>query len=198
MHPRVLFFCGMLGVAGVILLIGAAFSAFPDRLSEVLDVGPQRLAYHTDHRAILEACRQVLKDPQAAGFPPANNGRGAMVDGSQNGTAPATLPAVLRDLKFEYMVLQGDEAIITFGGGFGQWGFATGQGLTVRAPQWELIPGLWYWTDEGGSFPRDLAKFPYYQTSKRMLASGVVAIGLAVALAIRYRRRKPPIVNGLG
>ena len=196
MHQRVLFFCSMLGVAGVILLICAASSAFSDRLSEALDAGPQWLAYHTDHRAVLEACRQVVKDPQAAGFPPATNGH-AMVDGSQNGTAPAALPAVLRDLKFEDMIVRGDEATITFGGGTGHWGFTTGQPLTERDPQWELIPGLWYWT-EGGSFPRDLAKFPYYQTSKRMLAGGVVAIGLAVALAIRYRRRRPPLLKGLG
>lgn len=164
--------------------MGAGISCVCDYFSKALDAGPQQLAYHTDHRAVLEAMNQVLDNPQAAGFPPFKNGW-AMVNGSQNaGPAPAALPAVLKDLHFEFMnIREPHKAIIYFGGGFGHWGFTNY--VPDGSSHWELSHGLWYFTDEGGSFPRDTSKFPYYQTSKRLLMGGLALIALAIALHFR-------------
>jgi len=174
----------VLALAGGILCIAAVASALFDRISESLDVSPQRLVYHTDHAAILRACREVLADPQAAGFPKTTKGY-SMVSGSQSGMKPpAALPAVLRDLNFEFMDVEDDRATIFFGSGFGHWGYSTvpAQGNS----QLELIPGLWFWSED--RLPRDSSKFPYYRTSKRILLGGVVALAVAIVLVIHSRR----------
>jgi hypothetical protein len=173
-----------LGVTGGILLICAAVSAGFDRISKGINAGPQRLLYQTDHAAVLRACREVLADPQAAGFPDPKNGQTTMTGQQGGGTPPATLPAPLRELNFEFMLVQGDHATIFFGGGFGQWGFRTmpAHGDT----QVEVVPGLWFWTEY--SIPRDPSKHPYFRTSKRMLLGGVGSLALAIVLR-RYLRQ---------
>jgi hypothetical protein len=194
MKSKILFGTAVaLFVVGASLVISATLSALSERYSKIMDAVQERLVYHTDHHAVLAACQQVLKNPQAAGFPPVKDGY-AMIDGSQNGgPIPAELPAVLQNLAFEDMICSDGAATVMFGGGFGGWGFTTAPPDPLdRNPHWQLIPGLWYWTDEGGTFPRDLLKFPYYRTSIQLLAGGVLAIALAVTLAIRSRKKLSP------
>jgi hypothetical protein len=182
----------MLALAGVFLLIAAACSFMSDRMTEVFEAGPQLLVYHTNHAAVLAACQQVLANPQAAGFPIPTNGT-SMLDGSQNGgaTPPAALSATLSNLNFEFMVVADHQATIYFGGGFGGWGYATTQPEPNQS-QMQLIPGLWFWMDEGGQLPRDPSKFPYYRTSKRLLMGGVGTLFAAIVLVINSRRQSQP------
>lgn len=175
----------ILAVVGVLLLVGAGASALWDRLFESMYASPQRLVYHTDHAAVLRACRQVLANPEAAGFLKEDNGYN-MIEGLQSGgRPPAALPAILRNLNFEFMIIDPGGIRIVFGGGFGHWGYNTAP--PAEYPRLELIPGLWYWS-EGGGLPRDLSRFPYYRTSKRLLGGGVAAIGLGIWL-MSYARR---------
>src|SRR4051812_29096332 len=93
-------------VAASMLLIAAGVSALSDHMSESRDArgdSPQRLVYQTDHAAILRGCQQVLADPQAAGFSKPSSYGESFVDGSK---PPAALPAALRALKFETMVVR--------------------------------------------------------------------------------------------
>ena len=114
-----------------------------------------------------------------------------MLPGSQNsGAVPAALPAVLRDLRFEFMDVKHGQAMICFGGGFGHWGFTTSPTIGARDGHWELIPGLWYWNEGGGSLPRDLSTQPYYRRATVLLAGGVAAIAAAIALGRRGRKMK--------
>src|SRR5262245_39574934 len=125
---RALLFAASIALALVAasLLVGAALSAVLDGMSKNLDKGPRHLIYHTDHTPILRACQDVIMDPQAAGLHSSGNGHHS-VEGSQGGGKPPTsLPAVLRDLNFETMIVFDDSrAIIMFGSGFGHWGYRT-------------------------------------------------------------------------
>ena len=171
----------VLRIAGAILLICAVASALLDKLLAAVNESPQRLVYHTDHAAILRACKEVLKDPRAAGFPNPTNGF-SDVDRWQNGSkALHRLPDVLQDLDFEFISIQGDQAKIFFGGGFGHWGFSTSP--VSREYQMELIPGLWYWSEFG--HPRDPSKHPYYLTSVLLFLGSAIAFGLATWLRRR-------------
>jgi hypothetical protein len=169
----------ILGVAGVSLFIAAGLWALADRFVKSIDESPQRLIYHTDHAAVLQACRQVLADPQAFGI------RNSAVNGLRGGGGtPAALPAAIRDLDFEWMSVEGDRAVIWFGSGFGHWGYSTAPHQGVS--ELKLIPGLWFWSE--GRLPRDPSKFPYYRTSKRLLLGSIIAIAMAMML-MSYRWR---------
>jgi hypothetical protein len=109
-------FITLLWIGGFCFGIAAAGSAVFDRISKSIDASPRRLIYHTNHKAVLQACKEVLRDPQAAGFPKPVNGQ-AIVNGSQGGQPPANLPAVLKNLHFEFMVIDQHTATIYFGGG---------------------------------------------------------------------------------
>src|SRR6185437_15614326 len=81
-------------VVGMVLLVYSAISWCSDRLQFVMEIGPRRLVYETNHQAVLDAIRVVLADPQKAGFPPMDRGR-TMLDGTQSGgTVPPTIPVV--------------------------------------------------------------------------------------------------------
>jgi hypothetical protein len=168
-------------------LVGAG-SILLDWFRQGTDAGPQQLVYHTDHTAVLQACQDVLRDPRAAGFPAAQDGV-FTIDGSQGGgRLPAKFPAALANLNFEFMNIEKNQATIYFGGGFGHWGFSTAPPVGGTSAQ--LVPGLWYWSEEGGSLPRDPAKFPYYRTGEWIILGGIVAAGISIYLAILRRRKK--------
>ena len=73
-----------------------------------------------------------------------------------------------------------------FGGGFGHWGLKTAR-RRLEQPEWELIPGLWYFMDEGGQFPRDPVKHPFFRNSRRYVLGAVLALGTACALMLFHR-----------
>jgi hypothetical protein len=171
--------------SGVFALVGVA-SLLHDRLDQAWSATPQRLVYHIDHQAVLDACRQVLKDPQAAGFPPMRNGATEIAGLQISETVPAALPAVLRELKFAQMLVTEGRAEIWFGGGFAHWGFVTGR-ERVGTSEWELIPGLIFFADQGGKYPRDPVKQPYFRNCKRYWLAA--AIALAAGLGVTYRLR---------
>ena len=171
--------------SGIFAIVGVLSLTF-DRLDRAFDAVPQRLVYQTNHYAILDACRQVLKDPQAAGFPPMKNGRTSILGSAYGEAIPAALPAALRDLQFTHMHVADDRVEIWLGSGFASWGFTTVPGRTRQA-EWELIPGLWYFTEEGGKLPRDPTKQPYFRNCKRYWLAA--AIALAAALGVTYRLR---------
>jgi hypothetical protein len=177
-------FISLLWIGGICFCIAAAGSASLDRISKNIDESPRHLIYHTNHNTVLKACKEVLNDPQAAGFPKPVNGQ-ATINGSQGGQPPANLPAVLKNLRFEFMVIDHHTATIYFGGGFGHWGYSTTP-VPAQA-QLELIPGLWFWSEY--KLPRDISKYPYYSTSKRLLLGGVALFGIAIVLMIYSQRR---------
>jgi hypothetical protein len=130
----------------------------------------------------------VLNDPVAAGFPKGQD----LIGGSQGGSVPpAALPAVLRNLHFETMIIRDQHAEIWFGGGFGHWGYSTApiwddrEAVVPNANHVELIPGLWFWSDY--PLPRDLSKHPYYATSKWLIGGGIAALIGAIAVVIYAR-----------
>jgi hypothetical protein len=166
------------------MLIAAAVSALFDGFAKGVDAGPQRLLYHTDHAAVLRACREVLADPQKAGFQKSPSGY-SEVNGSQSGiTPPTALPAALRELNFEFMNVEGDQATIFFGGGFGHWGFSTAP--SPGNAQVVVIPGLWFWSEF--RLPPDPAHATYYHTSLWLLLGSALMVGAAIVVARRLRR----------
>ena len=175
----------LLGACAVLLFIGAGLSALFDRISQGMNEGPEQLLYHTDHAAVLRACQDVLRDPQAAGFPNPSNGV-ATVNGSQGGapSPSAALPTTLRNLNFEFMTVDHNGATVYFGGGFEHWGYMTAP--PPSGPQVQLLPGLWFWSE--GPLPRDSSKFPYYRTSRHMLIAGTAMLVLAT-VPLMYSRR---------
>ncbi len=174
-----------LQITAMILFVAAAGSMLFDRFKEGVNAGAEQLVYHTDNAAILKACRLVLANPQAAGFPMPTNGA-SQVLGPQSGSAPAAaLPAALRNLNFEFMSVEGGHVTIYFGGGFGHWGYSTAP-VQGQVPQLSLAPGLWFWSEFG--LPPDLSKFPYYRTGKLLLLAGLISAIVAIPLII-YRAR---------
>ncbi len=181
----------LLVIAAVLLFLAAAGTAVRDALIRPVWTSELRLIHQTNHQAVLQACQNVLSDPQAAGFPKGKD----FILGSQNGVSPpAALPAVLRNLDFESMLIRDQHVEIWFGGGFGGWGYST-------APIWgywgavfpdvnhlELIPGLWLWSEY--PLPRDLSKNPYYSTSIALLTGGAAALIAAIAVAFYAFGRK--------
>ena len=159
-----------------------------DWIGESLNPGQERLVYHTDHAAVLRACREVAVDPEAHGFPKPKDGHTAVMGSQAGAPAPASLPAVLRDLHFEDMEIDKNSVTITFGSGFGHWGYMT---VPVRGvSEIELIPGLWFWSE--GRIPRDTSRSAYYR--KWMTAGGALACTAAISLMI-YRRRKVSLLT---
>ena len=74
----------VLAIAAALLMVAGAGSMLLDSFRRGIDAGPQQLVYHTNHAAVLHACTDVLKDPQGAGFPTAQNGI-FNLDGPQSG-----------------------------------------------------------------------------------------------------------------
>ena len=69
------------------------------------------------------------------------------------------------------MTVEGNQATIYFGGGFGHWGYSTAP--PAGGARVQLVPGLWFWSEYG--LPRDPSKFPYYRTGERMFLGGIIA-----------------------
>jgi hypothetical protein len=174
----------LLALTAAILFVSASLSMLLDKFREGLDAGPRILLYHTNHAAVLQACQSVLADPQAAGFPMPTNGV-TTLDGLQSGgNPPVAFPATLRNLNFEFMTVQGNQATIYFGGGFGHWGFSTAS--MPGGPRVQVIPGLWFWSEYG--LPRDPSKSPYYRIGECLLLGSAVSTAAAILLRA-YRRR---------
>jgi hypothetical protein len=179
-----------LGLSALILFISAGISLLLDSFHKSVDAGPQNLIYHTNPAAVLQACGAVLANPQAAGFPSATNGI-ASIQGPQTGVnPPASLPAALRNLNFEFMTIQGNQLMIYFGGGFGHWGFSTAP--LPGGAQLQLIPGLWFWSEFG--LPPNPAKVKYYRTGEWLIGGGIIVTIAAITVQI-YRRRISALVE---
>jgi hypothetical protein len=171
----------LLVLVALVLFLVAAWTGFNYRISQSLADAQQRLIDQPNHPAILQACRQVLKDPQAAGFPKGVDSIG----GSQNGMPPppAALPAVLANLNFEMMILRDHHAEIWFGGGFGHWGYSTASIASEEVKDFQLIPGLWFWSEY--RFPKDLPTTSFLCATIALVSGGIAALIAAVVVPVR-------------
>jgi hypothetical protein len=100
----------------------------------------QRLIlYRTDHRAILDAGRQMLADTNTFPTYPANT----------------NLPKILRDLEPGYVWIADDRssAGVEMGGGFFHFGYTIYPDDTGGGGEKQLLPGLWYYSEDRKVIP---------------------------------------------
>jgi len=106
-----------------------------------IEANERKILYHTDHTALLAACRQAMKT-----LPPGDYG-----DDVVGGKEQRRLPEPIRQLKANYIVLDRDSFHIEMGGGFYHYGLeATSQDTPSPGTSGkQLIPGLYYYAEDG-------------------------------------------------
>jgi hypothetical protein len=104
-------------------------------LNKEIERGQRLILYQTDHRAVLEAGRQVLADTNTFSSFPSNE----------------SLPKPLRDLAPSYVIIAEDRSSldVEMGGGFFHYGCTIYQDDAAGRGVKQLIPGLWYNSEDG-------------------------------------------------
>jgi hypothetical protein len=186
------------GAGGVMLGLGMLIR-LGEAMNRGLEESEQRLAYHTDHQQVLDACRWLQVNPKLAhSYAPL---RSRTPTGPATTSAPAFYPAVLDTLNPEFINVSDDGVMIFFGGGFGHWWYyAPNREPKQSGPihgMWQLVPGLWYW-NEWGRFPANPATAGRLRTSTKCFVGAGIAVALAIAIPTarhNMRRTRLNLVN---
>jgi len=115
------------------------WSGWALRLKNATDRRQRLILYQTDHRAVLEAGRQMLADTNAYPTYPENT----------------NLPKVLRDLEPNYVLIADDRSKldVEMGGGFFHFGYTIYRDDMAGRGEKQLLPGLWYYSEGGKVIP---------------------------------------------
>ena len=111
-----------------------------------IDRRTSSLLYKTDHKALLDACREVMDNRSKYAKDPDVHGGDSEDDSYPNPIDP-NLPPIIRQLGASYIVAEDAHVRIELGGGFHHYGVnaylegAEGQGDK------KLLDGLWYYDD---------------------------------------------------
>ena len=186
----------LLLLAGIGLLAWGLLNRFAETTYAPIEAKSQELVYKIDHQKVLEACRWVDANRDKLG-------KAETIDGANGGPAFAALPAVLRQLDFEFIHLEETGITIYFGGGFGHWGLtalrdgAEEPPASPRESRWQLISGLYFW-NEFGRFPADPSKPAPMRRSTGYFLAAVAAFGSTVVLRRLTRRRTVSRAKSMG
>jgi hypothetical protein len=116
------------------------WSAWARSLNNNVESSQRKILYETDHRAVLEAGRQVLADSSTF----------------SSELPTASLPKILHDLKPSYVEISPDRLSVhvEMGGGFFHFGYDIYREGAKGSGTKELIPGLWYYSEDGAVIPQ--------------------------------------------
>jgi hypothetical protein len=110
------------------------WSSWARGLNDETERRQRLILYQADHRAVLEAGRQMLADSNAFRSYPATE----------------SLPKVLRDLEPGDVLIADDRSSINveMGGGFFHFGYTIYRDDSAGSGEKQLIPGLWYYSED--------------------------------------------------
>jgi len=171
---------GLLGAAGIVLAGGGGLCWIGEKLMGPVIESEQRLVYKTDHQQILAACEELRASKPGV--------TGTIGRPRDSDPAAANVPAALRALDYEFILLEKDRVVIFFGSGFGHWGFEAAPD-EPRKGQWQLIPGLLFWREGGGNFPDDPAQALPFRKSTMLFTTAAISGVAACAVLVFHRRR---------
>jgi hypothetical protein len=103
------------------------------------------LIYDIDHAEILAACRFVREN--LGRFRP--DPKWSRPDAAYPDPEDPLMPAIIRRLKPTTIEVQEDSVRLEFGGGPYHYGLTAFTGATAGSGTKEIIPGLWYFSEDG-------------------------------------------------
>lgn len=151
----------MVLLCGAALGIPAYFGAFRAYLLYQATIGASHrieqkqrtLLYATDHQKLLEACDEIRANWKK--YKHDVSWSGAPNDFSHPDPADPAFPAIVRALKPLYITVTDGDVSIEMGGGFYHYGVIAPKTSRPCMKTKELVPGLWYYAEDGKVPPKE-------------------------------------------
>lgn len=143
---------GLLSLLSLILAVAHAFRGIRQVPKQVYSQ-KESLFATADYDEILTGCREMLSHPQVYRQNPEWHGLPAS-DRTHPDPADPSIPSAIRRLKPRDLTIGDDFVMLEFGGGdehFGLRGYRAG---VVGDGSYQLIPGLWYYSDQRTAEPK--------------------------------------------
>jgi len=134
-------------IAAVLLVIGIAI-AIALSSSDEITRRERELLYHTDHAAVLAACREVFANQGKYRTNPAWNGMSPARTDLPDPADP-NIPAAIKKLLPADIRIGRDNVRIELGGGFLHYGLIGYQPGAPGEGTLKLREGLWYYAEDG-------------------------------------------------